>query len=491
MTVLPSLERMLGDAAEALAPARSDHAAGARTTSRARRGARGRVRGNWRRWRPLALIVVLVLGGATGALAAAGVFQAGAPLGPGAPVAATAGNGAATSARLMALRVADPGGGLSWGVKVIHTTRQETCIQVGRVDFGTVGVLGQDGAFSNDGRFHPLSKNYELGFGCGTADVNGNAFLTLALNDLPSSGLPADCRPAGTALPARLPAIARKAFAHQPVCRLGELRNVFFGLLGPDATSITYATPSGRLLTASTAGSDGAYLIVLPYVAAGAPCGPHRAVCPPPPALGNSDTGDGVLRAVHYRNGTICRLALPGTATPGPGEQVSCPPVGYKAPSTPAISASRVVSAIKVRVRHSRFYCADGNTLEPCGPVPPRGFHELRGQPPSLLVSASFISHVAITNSSSYYYIEFDNPNPEAPSQSSNCNPHNAAFGGTDSNYRVGQLVTDTQFVPLCRGDIQGSVTLIAPTGPNVPAPQAPTNASRNLPVGQFTIHIP
>ena len=69
-------------------------------------------------------------------------------------------------------------------------------------------------------------------------------------------------------------------------------------------------------------------------------------------------------------------------------------------------------------------------------------------------------------------------------------NASNAAFGGTDSNYHTGQVVTDTQFVPLCRGDIQGSVTLITPNGPSVPAPQAPTNASRNLPVGQFTIHV-
>ncbi len=75
----------------------------------ARRGRGALRRGlSVRRWRPLALIMVLVLGGATGALAAAGVFQAGAPLGPGAPVAATAGNGAATGARLMPLRVADP-----------------------------------------------------------------------------------------------------------------------------------------------------------------------------------------------------------------------------------------------------------------------------------------------------------------------------------------------------------------------------------------------
>lgn len=43
---------------------------------------------------------------------------------------------------------------------------------------GQVGVLGQDGAFGNDGRFHPLPAYPELGYGrCTPLDRHGRTYL--------------------------------------------------------------------------------------------------------------------------------------------------------------------------------------------------------------------------------------------------------------------------------------------------------------------------
>jgi hypothetical protein len=36
------------------------------------------------------------------------------------------------------------------------TTHGKGCLEVGRLDDGRLGVIGQDNAFGNDGRFHPL-----------------------------------------------------------------------------------------------------------------------------------------------------------------------------------------------------------------------------------------------------------------------------------------------------------------------------------------------
>jgi len=62
----------------------------------------------------------------------------------------------AISAQLLPISVADPGGGLPWGIRLVRTTRGLLCVQVGRLLDGRLGVLGQDGEFHNDGLFHEL-----------------------------------------------------------------------------------------------------------------------------------------------------------------------------------------------------------------------------------------------------------------------------------------------------------------------------------------------
>ena len=44
-------------------------------------------------------------------------------------------------------------------MRLVHTTRGEICVQIGRVDGDQLGQLGIDGAFHDDGRFHPLTPN--------------------------------------------------------------------------------------------------------------------------------------------------------------------------------------------------------------------------------------------------------------------------------------------------------------------------------------------
>jgi len=397
------------------------------------------------RGRVLAVFIALCLGSATAALAAAGVFQAGTPVGPGAPVIATAGNGTAiaSATRLMASRAPDPAGGLPWGVKVIHTTRDETCIQVGRVDYGTVGVLGQDGAFSNDGRFHPLSRNYEGPLNCDAADANGNAFINDIDNDIPASGYNRGCRLSTktllAGLPPQAPAAVRRALtktrARVPVCPTRDLRNVYFGLLGPDAVSVTYATPTGQLHSTPTTGPDGAYVIVLPHIGGSALCSPHRPVCPRDEmGEGNGIWADGVIRAVHYRDGRACsRSGVPL------GQLQQCPNVGYVAVRKQQPTSAQVSAPITIATYEATFG------------------HERQRQ-----VKISFVSRVAVTNSSTYYYIELDNPSPEAPGEPSRCDPYTAADGTTDSDYRAGQRVTMTLPVAPCRGLANGTVTLVS-----------------------------
>ena len=97
----------------------------------------------WRAWlarrvNVVALSVVLILGGGAAAVAASGLLNGTPVAEPQGTPTATAGTGIPTAGggHLLALRVADPEGGLPWGVQLVHTTRGETCVQIGRVHDG-------------------------------------------------------------------------------------------------------------------------------------------------------------------------------------------------------------------------------------------------------------------------------------------------------------------------------------------------------------------
>ncbi len=226
----------------------------------------------------LALIVVSVAVGLT----ATGVFKRGTTLGSSTPPTPGAREGVAipATAQLLPIRTPDPAGGLPWGLRVVRTTRGLTCVSVGRVDYGTIGVLGIDSAFGDDDRFHPLSLNYFVNLGCDVTDATGHGFVNVGLRGVPASALWGE-RPAsvGGCDPEPVsPTFARRLLrdrSHsaevnpQTPCPAADMREIYFGLLGPQARSIRYLIPDGSERSLDVVKGSGAYLIVLPLTAGG------------------------------------------------------------------------------------------------------------------------------------------------------------------------------------------------------------------------------
>jgi hypothetical protein len=296
---------------------------------RLRPGLRPRPR-RWR-WRAALAVMLVVLAGAAAALAS-GLISFGAPAAP-VPVFANprAGLGgiAPGSVRLLAISVPDPGGGPPWGMRVLSTTRGAGCIQVGRLLDGKLVALGQDGAFGNDGRAHalPPSANIER-LNCSLLDARGQIFDSITQkSQVASAAQGAYCRPPGTYAPSHGPTPA--------TCPLADERNLYYGMLGPDATSVAY-TLAAHTHTVATVGSDGAYLIVTKgttHLFTGAAGRLDRA--------GLDDSDDvptySPITAIHYRGGATCHLVTAEQWIYGP--RACSPPLpepfGYVEPGEP------------------------------------------------------------------------------------------------------------------------------------------------------------
>ena len=204
------------------------------------------------------VVVALVLATAAIALAATGVLLTGSPVSTVRAPIATAGQGipVAGGARLLALRAADPAGGLPWGMRVVHTTRGLVCVQIGRVYDGQLGQLGVDGAFHDDGRFHPLPAD-------ALPDTLASAAGWMAGN----CASPGDIY-AGDSVGLELSA----ATSPRPGAGvLADRREISFGLLGVHAVSVAYRDGS-RMRTQRVLPGLGAYLIVQRYTS-GRPLG--------------------------------------------------------------------------------------------------------------------------------------------------------------------------------------------------------------------------
>jgi hypothetical protein len=139
----------------------------------------------------LAAIALTVLGLAAVAFAATALIPNGAPVEPqpGQTFTPTSGLGVPipSSVRLLGSPVPDPAGGPPWGVRYIQTTRGLGCLTVGRIVGGRLGVLGQDGAFNDDGRFHELPVNVLDPFDCAILDAHGHAFFARTAHGMPAS----------------------------------------------------------------------------------------------------------------------------------------------------------------------------------------------------------------------------------------------------------------------------------------------------------------
>jgi hypothetical protein len=505
MNYLPELRSALVQAADRVADSAEPVHPRAARPQPGRAGWHERA-GAWRRTSRLRWVAVnlaIGLAGTAIGLGAAGVFHRGTTLGPEVPPSPSSDDGVATprGVTLLPLRVADPGGGLPWGIRVVRTTRGLTCVGVGRVDFDTIGVLGQDGAFGDDGRFHPISQNMFEGLGCDTTDARGNGFVNVALQNIPASGLQGGQRSAGGCRVAEeQDASVLRRFRAQsyslharhpamPTCPQADMREIYFGLLGPDARSITYREPGGGTRMIPTVGPQGAYLLVFPQATRGclAPSPLHggRPACPygGRGQRGGPEVPSGVISTVVYRNGHTCHVATPGTFASMFG---SCAPVGYVSPPRHRLTTAQLATPISVRELPARFYCASREAFAPCdGRVPP-GFKRLTGGWPALLVQVGFTSRVPIPDSRSFYEIEMSYPHRRGCDTGGGNVP-------TDSDIRAGERVTQRMFVPYrCAGVVHGSLSYIPTEGAatSMPVTGLPGQGKPVL-VGRFTFDVP
>jgi hypothetical protein len=251
--------------------------------------AAGEVRPRRRWWRSTALLGLLPLGVATVAVAAAtsGILS-GAPVKnpPGLHLNPKSGLGVIVgSGKVLAVRTTDPAGGPPWALRLVKTSRGFGCVQVGRLVDGKLGVLGRDGAFDNDGKFHERGAEILQQTDCQQTDGAGQTFSAMSYFGLPDSGEFASCK--GRA----------RGDDPRPTCPPGSLRDVRFGLLGPEATAVTYEDESGAIVRQAVSRPEGGYLVV-------------RRTDPSRRnfyfTLGTSP-GSG-LRTVEYRDGSVCRI---------------------------------------------------------------------------------------------------------------------------------------------------------------------------------------
>jgi hypothetical protein len=247
MSILPQLEQDLIDAAHRRAPgARQPEAASVPRLERRRRPRRLR----------LALLALLgVLATTTIALAATGTILTGAPVRPEGQLNPNVGEGVPRpgSAVLLSLRAADPEGGLPWGMRLVRTTRGLLCVQIGRVENGQLGELGIDGVFHDDGRFHPLPTDVlpetsRVGVKVANEDATESVSCALASQVFDGQHLGVD-RSGGASTGRSVP---------RPE---SELRDLYYGVLGPAAVSVSYRTRAAHG-TVPTVSPSGAYLIV-------------------------------------------------------------------------------------------------------------------------------------------------------------------------------------------------------------------------------------
>lgn len=222
----------------------------------------------------------------------------------------------AGTSQLLALRVPDPAGGPPWGMRVLRTTRGLECVQVGRIVNSQLGVLGQDGVAGDDHRFHALAADLVQPEDCVTLDAHQSAFMGNDTNTAYASGptLDRSCDAPGEN-------------SGRPLCPADDRRMVAYGLLGPNAQSLTYRA-AGRTATAATAGRQGAYLIV------------RRATARGDIGLANGSPGGfpGAL-AVTYKNGRSCRPQPAG----------HCAMDGYANPTVPRLHVGRVRVHLAIR----------------------------------------------------------------------------------------------------------------------------------------------
>ena len=415
----------------------------------------GRVIGRSRRVPLVATIALAALVLAAAALAATQIIGFGAPVTPsharggrerpsvssgvGVPVAGARGGPA--SAQPLAISVPDPGGGPPWGMRIVRTTRGLLCMQIGRLLDGRLGVLGQDGEFDDDGRFHELPA---------TVIEPGPCIPPTAWTILSDAGVPA----AGALQSPTASCLApwlRSRLPGAKLCPAGDERLIGFGLLGPHAVSVSYVAER-RLHTVATAGSLGAYLIVLRV---------PSELARNAPALGGktgllggfpigAGRGEVVSRMLFRFGGRLCQTGF--------DRQVGGPPQ-----CTTSMARTRALVPALARGLHTA--------------VALRARRASAGYD----LQVTFAAPAAVTNASVAYGIQVTRPSGAA------CGRGGVWGQSIERDVSRGQILHVTEFVPQppgCHGVVHGQVLLGGQEG-------ALHLLGRNETIGRFAFALP
>ncbi len=296
-----------------------------------------------------------LLAGGTIALAATGVILTGSAVPAAPPVGPSEGIGASISSRVLPLQVRDPAGGLPWGMRIVETSRGLVCAQVGRLDNGTLGELGTDGAFNDDGLFHPFPSAVEQSFpGGSTEDGTEIEGGTCTLGGSGGTAW-------GSAVAAELWGVDENAaFAHGhfiPASPQG--RDISYGLLGPHAVRVSYR--EGTSTHSQEVVPDvGAYLIVQPAAAGSDHEGSGEAPGTQTPGAGPGTVG-AVSSITYLNNGTYCENGYDARDGATVAVTRTCPPAGAPAPPVQASQAAltRVHPSIHYELHAGRVTAAE------------------------------------------------------------------------------------------------------------------------------------
>jgi hypothetical protein len=408
--------------------------------------------------------------------------------------------------RLLPIRVADPQGGPAWGLRLVRTDRGNTCVQLGRVEDDQLGSLGIDDAWENDHEFHALGPNAAYADTCGTTDAAGYGYLSVDVLGEPASANPSyDTTRVPGSEGCKLRGVGGARFL--PYCPAGSNRMIFYGLLGPDATSITYRKPDGMLAIERTVGGVGAYLIVFTHDQAAS-----KAYCQSATESSSCDGGRGsggpspdqlgAVTKITYRDGHSCSVdppakllaayiafnkrvrALPLLATQRQRYaqyarlwsaflhhehltneqfdhdlQARCPAVGWVSAKT-TVTQADVASPITLHVFPIGTYACPKNPLHlPDGCNYPNVRHGVMLPPKRVIpVEWSFEARRAVTTTSTGYAVMLSYPK--------GCNAGGEGFG-TGRKILAGQTLSYSTFInPKCRGTYKLVVDYIPQASP-------------------------
>jgi hypothetical protein len=159
---------------------------------------------------------------------------------------------------LLGLRVPDPAGGPPWGIQLAFSQAPlgtAVSIEIGRIANGRIGVIGEDNAYHDDGRFHPATAPADL--------MNpamypiGGSIRTPALQNTNTFDLV-------------LPAVASASqgcstttLSDYADCPQHDLRTIVAGFVGLTARTVTIAGNGIRETQPLTPNDHGFYLLVL------------------------------------------------------------------------------------------------------------------------------------------------------------------------------------------------------------------------------------